>query len=466
MIEPKLKEWIDAHFDELLQDLFKLVNIRSVSDVSSGTPDAPYGKGCKKALLTGMEIAKAKGFEIFNHENQCATALWKGESDDEIGLFGHLDVVPEGTGWNYDPYNAVIKDDIVIGRGVWDNKGPTVASLYAVKYLKDSGIKLKHSVRMFMGSNEECGMSDVIYYTRHNKMPVFSLVPDVNFPTCYGEKGMFRTNVSCDISGGKLLEFGSGQVPNMFPAAAYVVVAEPLEVVEKALKGKQGDDFNVETIENKTRINARGKASHACLPEESDSAMVKLARLLSQVDLLDVKSKAACKFLADAFENYYGAGFNVDFRDDTGRLTLCGGMTNITNGILTQRIDIRYPVKTTARELTDNMTEVCRQGGFSMEILENDPPVGMSKDSPIVKMLDSTCNDVLKKNYEPYVLGFTYARKLKNAVAYGPGQNDWEKKMPAGFGGAHQPDEYIPLQGLKDAVAVYATVLPKLDAMI
>jgi succinyl-diaminopimelate desuccinylase len=252
----------------------------------------------------------------------------------------------------------------------------------------------------------------------------------------------------------------------MFPAAACAVVAEPPEVVEKALEGKLGTVFTVQSAGNNTRINAKGKASHACLPEESDSAMVKLARLLSQVDLLDARSKGACKFLANTFENYYGAGFNVDFKDDTGRLTLCGGMTNITNGILTQRIDIRYPVKTTVKELTDNMTEVCRQGGFNMEILENDPPAGMPKDSPIVKMLDSTCNKVLGKNYEPYVLGFTYARKLKNAVAYGPGQSDWEKKMPAGFGGAHQPDEYIPLQGLKDAVAVYATVLPELDAML
>jgi succinyl-diaminopimelate desuccinylase len=301
-------------------------------------------------------------------------------------------------------------------------------------------------------------------------MPKFSLVPDVNFPTCYAEKGMFRANIKFDVSGGKLLEFGSGQVINMFPAAAYVVVAVSKAEAEKALAGKLGGDFSVEDAGNSgTKISARGKASHACMPEDSDSALVKLARLLSQVELLDSKSKAACQFLADSFENYYGAGFNVDFKDDTGRLTLCGGMTNITNGILTQRIDIRYPVRTTAKDIENNMTAVCEKNGWTFEFREgeSDPPMkGLPRDSPIVKMLDSTCNEILEKNYEPFVMGFTYARKLQNAVAYGPGHSDWEKKMPSGHGGAHQPDECIPLQGLKEAIAVYATVLPKLDAMI
>jgi succinyl-diaminopimelate desuccinylase len=194
--------------------------------------------------------------------------------------------------------------------------------------------------------------------------------------------------------------------------------------------------------------------------------MVKLARLLGEVDLLDAKSRAACRFLADSFEDYYGSGFNIDFRDDTGRLTICGGMINITNGILTERIDIRYPVTTKSEVLARNIDARCKEGGFKMEILYDDPPFSWPKDSPVIRMLNDTCNEILGKNYEPYVMGFTYARKLKNAVAYGPGQKDWVKRMPAGFGAAHQPDEYFPIQGLKDAVTVYATVIRKLDAIL
>ena len=150
MTDKKLIKWVDANTTDMVKTLVKLVNIRSVSDVSKGTPDAPYGVGCKKVLDEATSISKSMDFETVNHENHCASVVWKGEMDEEIGLFGHLDVVPEGPGWTFEPYNATVTDDIVIGRGAWDNKGPTVASLYAIKYLKDSGIKLKHTVRLFL----------------------------------------------------------------------------------------------------------------------------------------------------------------------------------------------------------------------------------------------------------------------------------------------------------------------------
>ena len=50
-----------------------------------------------------------------------------------VGIIGHLDVVPEGEGWTYPPFELTIRDDILYGRGTIDDKGPVIASLYAIK---------------------------------------------------------------------------------------------------------------------------------------------------------------------------------------------------------------------------------------------------------------------------------------------------------------------------------------------
>lgn len=134
------KEWIEKHIDDMVQDICKLSEIPSVS-VKTEDPDMPFGQACLDALHAALDLGKSMGFETFNHENYCGTLLWKGESDTEIGFFGHADVVPAGNGWTCcEPFKPVVKDGLLIGRGVSDNKGSFMTALYALKYLKEQAI--------------------------------------------------------------------------------------------------------------------------------------------------------------------------------------------------------------------------------------------------------------------------------------------------------------------------------------
>ena len=458
MDNSKIAQWADENMEDLVKDLISVVNIRSVSEPSNEGP-YPYGEGCKKALDKGLEIAARLGFDTINHEDYCGSLLWKGEIEDEIGLFGHLDVVPEGIGWTYEPYNAVVKDGRVIGRGSCDNKGPTISTLYALKYLKDSGVKLKHSVRMFFGCSEEKGMSDIRYYLDHNPMPKFGIVPDVNFPVCTGEKGILELDIT-GAAGTTLLDFRTGEVSNMVPPYAHVVLAVAPAQAEKALRGLTDSSFSIEECGGNTKIIAKGKAGHAAWPELAESAMVKLVTALDKTEgLLDAVGKAWITFLAQAFADYYGDGLNVNFSDETGRLTHVGGMTYIKNGQLTQNVNIRYPVKVDQDKMVSNIREVCEKAGFSMTVLKNDPPFYIPPSDPVIKMLMDTCNEILHKDYKPYVMGFTYARRLKRAVAYGPG-------IPDKLNPAHQPDESMDIEDFKNAILIYANVIQQLDKMI
>ena len=62
-------------------------------------------------------------------ENLVAT---RGSGSPHFGFAGHLDVVPPGDGWNSDPFEPVITDGILTGRGANDMKSAIAAFVAAI----------------------------------------------------------------------------------------------------------------------------------------------------------------------------------------------------------------------------------------------------------------------------------------------------------------------------------------------
>ena len=108
----------------------------------------------------------------------------------------------------------------IIGRGVMDDKGPSVLCLYALKYLKDRGIPLRYPVRALLGANEETGMGDVEYYLANYKAPLFCFSPDANFPLCNGEKGITRGRMIAKVPLENIVDIRGGFVSNAIPDKA------------------------------------------------------------------------------------------------------------------------------------------------------------------------------------------------------------------------------------------------------
>ena len=103
-----IREQIHALSDEMLENLGKLVAI----DSTLGTPseDKPFGEGPAKALEAGLEIAKSLGFKTVNLDNYCGYAEM-GEGEEIVGIAGHLDIVPVGRDWSYDPFKLTSEGD-------------------------------------------------------------------------------------------------------------------------------------------------------------------------------------------------------------------------------------------------------------------------------------------------------------------------------------------------------------------
>ena len=133
-----IKEEIHALSDEMLEKLERLVVIPSVE----GEPleGKPFGEAPAKALEEGLRIADELGFKTVNLDNDCGYAEM-GEGDEIVGIAGHLDIVPAGGDWTHDPFTLTRDGDYVYGRGTTDDKGPILEALYAMKLLRDSGVK-------------------------------------------------------------------------------------------------------------------------------------------------------------------------------------------------------------------------------------------------------------------------------------------------------------------------------------
>jgi succinyl-diaminopimelate desuccinylase len=443
-----IENWIGKYQSSIINDIMELIKIRSVSEKSGST--YPYGAGCAKVLDKALALGAIKGFETKNHAYHCGSVLLKGETEKEIGIFTHLDVVHEGNGWQSDPYQPYLREGWLFGRGSADNK-PAVAALYAMNFLREQAIPLKHTLRLYFGCDEEAGMNDIAYYKAHYKIPNFSFAPDASFPVCYAEKGIMEVELSTTLVG-NVCAFSAGSAANSVPSQAKAMIEyASFESVENFLRGRS--DFFVQKKGKGIIIGARGRSAHAAFPEGSESAAVKLAQMFCHAPFINEKSKACLRFVGEAIDGYYGQGMGLACEDKlSGKLTLIGGIVQVKNDRLVQNINIRYPVSVDQEEIVHKIYTCGEQYGWKVDWLSNNPPYCIEPKSEIVTKLNSICCDILQTDLPPYAMGGgTYARKLCNAVAYGPGIRGQVKPCPPGHGGGHQPDECVKVENLTKA---------------
>ena len=86
---------IEDDFDSLISDIMQLVNINSVQ--SKALPGKPFGQGPADALEAALKMGSDLGFQTMNFDNY-AGHIDFGQSDDMVGILGHVDVVPAGKG--------------------------------------------------------------------------------------------------------------------------------------------------------------------------------------------------------------------------------------------------------------------------------------------------------------------------------------------------------------------------------
>ncbi len=472
----RAEEWIAAHREEYITEIQGLSRIPSVSRADLAQPRAPFGPDCRRVLDYALERGRFYGFKTADHDGYAGSITW-GDYDHSIGVIAHLDVVPVGDGWVYPPYGATYlpEHDVLIGRGVDDNKGSMVAGLFAMRMLRELGVPMRHGVRLICGTSEETGMQDMQALRRMgHRFPHTSLVPDAGFPVNYAHKGMIdgAITVPCE---GNLLLLDAGSVRNVIPDEAVCVIAADIETVRAALShAAEGDAalVAVAPAEGGTRITARGKSGHAAFPAGGDNAIGRLARVLAISGLLKGSARDAIAALADLTADANGRSEGVAFSDEpSGDLTLVYGVAHLKEGLLTLSVDCRYPVTMDGSKLEAGLRAAWAARGFTVKEFDISTPFYIPVDDPRVVALQALYKDITGRDDPPYAMGGgTYSRAVPGAISFGPGmpgtKRDYSAFLPEGHGGAHGRDEVVPLDKVLTCSKIYVAALMELDGVV
>ncbi len=437
------------------RDLAGVLSFPSVSVKTEGK--YVFGKACADVLDYVLNLGENYGFKAENHDYYCGSLIF-GESEKEVGIVSHLDVVPCASGWSVDnPYGLTKRGDLYIGRGSEDDKGPMLIAMYALKFLKEQGITLPFAVRMILGCDEEVGSTDLRHFASVRKVPDFSFTPDSGFPVCIGEKGIF----SFDLNLGKLpeniLSLGGGVASNSVADSAYCVVKtdKALAPAENIVITSEGDNL---------RITASGKGAHASMPENSLNAVKVLCDYLIANG---VTEHSGISFLATACSEYKGESFGINKDDnDFGYLTCICGLLDIKEGEIHANFNVRYIPSVPYEEIMKTLNASVAEKGFSVYSGGCSEGYIMSADDAKIKALTVSCEEILGEPCVPYTMGGgTYARYMKNTVAFGATIGKYRGLLGEGKGGAHERDEYISRAEVVKAAQIFVLSLLRLKAV-
>lgn len=440
---------------QAISDLSEIIAIPSVAGESDGI--YPYGKDCAKALDKAAELANKYGFTVENHEYHCMSILY-GESEKEVGIVCHLDVVPAGDGWTLEPYKLTVQDNLLFGRGTHDDKGPFIQALYTLRFFKENGIKLPFTVRIILGSDEEVGSTDLEYYLTVRKPPIFSFTPDSEFPVCIGEKSILSVNAEFCCLPDCVKELRGGTVSNAVPGSAYAIVD-----TDKVLENTEC--VTVSETANGKKIEAVGKSAHAAMPESGINAIGVLVSYLIENGIVD---GAFFEFLKNATDEYLGKTLGIDEENDAfGYLTCVGSVISSKENKITQTFNIRHLPETPDTKVVEAIQKAITPFGGIATMIATSCGYSVSADDEKIKALTKACEDVLGYECKPYTTGGgTYARWMPNTVAFGSAIPEERNHLGDEKGNAHQRDEYMSKREFYDGMLIYSKALGNISEIL
>lgn len=459
----KINKWLEAHKEELLEDLSTLCSINSVKGAYE--QGKPFGTGPFEALNAALAMCERYGFSVQNYENYVGTADLDPALPRSLDILAHMDVVPAGDGWTVtEPFRPLIKDGKIYGRGTSDDKGPALCALYAMRAVKECGIPMKKGVRMILGSDEECGSSDIEKYYHVEPEAEMTFSPDAEFPLINIEKGGMNGTITASFAPNKqtprVLSVDAGVAVNAVPGKAVIrfegLAPMQIDAVVEQAEALTGVHYELSGVDE---ITVYGTSAHASKPEEGKNALVAALVLIDLLPLAPSAQLDALKALLALFPYGVtdGAGIGIAMCDAQSHdLTCTLDILHVTESGLEAVFDTRCPVMATKENCQDVAAARIQAAGFSFDTAGMRAPHVVPSDSAFVKTLLGAYEDVTGLQGECLAIGGgTYVHELKNGVAFGAILPDVDTHM-------HGPDEFMEIEGIMTAAKVYAEAIVRL----
>lgn len=410
----EIRKYLEEHREEMIALLGELTAIPSVQgDAEEGYP---FGREPARALKLMLRRCDEYGFNVENVENYAGSADLG--DDPQLGILTHLDVVP---GWGEDCFTLKRSEGKLTARGAIDDKGPAVASAFALRAVRELGIPLKKGVRLIFGTNEENGSADIAYYRKKRTLPPMIFTPDGEYPLINGEKGMLRVYFSTVIDAN--VEISAGEVINAVPGNCTVLES------------------------GKTRVY-RGKSAHASTPEKGENAITKF-----------LEGYSGSSKILKSFQQLFphgDVGGKAIFGDISGGLTCVISMLKTVENKISGGVDIRFPMDRTKQDIFDMLEKKFSAAGLKISSWEGVEPHYTEENSDFVQSLLRVYERVTGEKGECLTIGGgTYVHEIPRGVAFGA-------EFPGEDGNMHSPGEYITEENLLKNAEIMAEAIVEL----
>lgn len=463
-MDNNLCSYIDKLKDEIINSTCNIINIPSVFNDNDNS-NTPFGKHTVEALNYVLNLGKSFGFRTKNIDNKCGYIEF-GEGNKLLGIIGHLDVVPAENDWTYSPFNSTIDNGNIYGRGTIDDKGPVIASLYAMKAVADN-YKLDKRVRLILGLNEENNWKCIERYKETEELPDVSFSPDANFPCIHAEKTIESLYLKQKYIRNSTLYIKdistNNNAINVVPKYCSITlkydnskVTNIIEVLQQLIN-EYNYNINIKEIDNSTiKLISLGVSAHAARPHLGNNAISKLLIILNELfSLYNIKLDILEYFTKYIGDDYTGKNLKINFKDESGILTLNTAQFILEDNTLSLGFNLRIPVTIDYNIIEKEFKKYCNEN-LEVKVARIQEPLYLEKDNKLVKQLCNIFNDYNNSNLEPEAIGGgTYARAFNNCVSFGP-------KMPGAKDMCHQTDEYISIENLMFCTKVYAEAIMEL----
>ncbi len=453
----KITALIKHYEKDMLADLSKLIAVPSIRDLDTKREGAPFGENIDKVFKEFAMIAQKLGFKVRNFDGYAIDASIN-ESDDYIGILAHLDVVEAGDlqKWTSDPFEMILEEGLLKGRGVSDDKGPLIIALYAMKIIKDLNIPLKHNIRLIAGGSEETTWECVEHYFKHNSQPLMGFSPDGNFPIVNGEKGIWQFHFTFENT----LNKGENVLMALDSSHGINYIADKI-----TLKIKNGDlDLFKKTSQNASSIIKNndlieivyeGKTALSRNPQRAVNPLFKMANDLHKITFGNKGFNDLLNFIyEELLDDFYGEKCGVYYEDEQmGKTSLCPMCILIKEDEMALMMDYRYVKNTDLAKVKECFKAKALKYHARLENDKEKRLLYVSEDSALIKILKKAYREVMHEEALTFTKGgASYARAMDNGVAFGATFENEETNV-------HMPNEHIKLASLLKAQEIYVHAL-------
>lgn len=465
---------VNTYQDAQIHTLANLVSYPTVNKEGVATPSNPDFIGFK-ALL------KMKAAELgFDYQDLGYTVLiGMGQQAEKVTIVTHGDVQPaDASKWQQSPFkvDSTSESGKLIARGTEDDKGAIATALYAMKAIKDQGIKLENRIELMIYLAEESDWGPLEEFMKTYQQPKYAVTIDASYPVVVAEKGWsliaptFSGNSNQTSVYVSNLEGGAfvSQIPEDASAILNNATEADIETLNTNIAALKDVKVAVTEVNQGIKVSVKGTSAHSSEPEAGFNAIAHLAEVFKGIELENNSDGQAIEFInqligLDLYGNNFGEiAYKHDFM---GPMTVSPTLLKRNGNEITLSVNLRRPVGKDETVLKQQIDTALANWQASNQVALKDTQVIIG--TPM--LLDSAPHaqallDIFKHFTGDKDAGFvsigggTNAKLFDNAVSFGP-------SMPGKKYTGHSEHEFITVEQLKLNLKMYTAMMIKLGNM-